>query len=164
MSAQGQGAHSHGEAGGGQEAPPPPPQLPASSTLYARARPQVALGWSCLTSSGGTSRRPAARLRLRARKAGAQHRGDAVRCQQVPRASPHDLHALPKLRCHGPHLAGPTPPLGLVQEWTNCANGRGGRDAQTPSLPCLRDGRDSIWTDSHSSSSLINMHSNCLLC
>ena len=85
-------------------------------------------------------------------------------CQQVCREVPHDVHALPKLWCCGRHSAGPTPRLGLIQEWTRCANGRGGRDAQTPSLPCLRDCGDSIWTDRHSSSSLIDMRNKCLLC
>lgn len=163
MSAQGQGAHSHGEACGGQGAPTPA-TAPCFLHPLCQGTPSGGPWLALFDFLGGRSRRPAALMQLCARKAGAQHRADAVRCQQVPRASPRDLHALPKLWCHGPHSAGPTPPLGLIQEWTNCANGRGGRDAQTPSFPCLRDGRDSIWTDSHSSSSLIDMHSNCLLC
>lgn len=148
----------------GKKRPPPPATAPCFLHPLGQGTPSGGPWLVLFDFLGGTSRRPAARLRLCAGKAGAQHRGDALRCQQVPRASPRDLRTLPKLWCHGPHSAGPTPHLGLIQEWTDCGNGRGGREAQTPSLPCLRDGQDSIWTDSHSSSSLIDMHSNCLLC
>ena len=156
----------------GRKRPPPPATAPCSLHPLCQGTPSGGRWLVLFDFLGGTSRRPTPWLRICARKAGSQHRGEAVRCawqgcevcQQVRREVPHDLHALPKLWCCGRHSAGPTPRLGLIQEWTRCANGRGGRDAQTPSLPCLRDCGDSIWTDRHSSSSLIDMRNNCLLC
>ena len=149
----------------GQKRPPPPTTAPCSLHPLCQGTP---LGgpWLVLFDFLGGDVPKAHSLAVALCQEGwlpAPWQGCEV-CQQVRREVPRDLHALPKLWCCGRHSAGPTPRLGLIQEWTRCANGRGGRDAQTPSLPCLRDGRDSIWTDRHSCSSLIDMHNNYLLC
>lgn len=140
VSAQGQGAHGHGEAGEGPSGPLPPATAPCPLHPLRQATP---LGgpWLVLFDFLGDvqkARCPAGWLC--ARKAGllapwrqAVRCGQRV-CREVPLQPPRPGQAV----VSAPPPAGPTPRLGLIQEWTRCANGRGGREAQTPHVPVFK--------------------------